>query len=81
VKRLGWTFIILGVLLILTAVAGCGSSSYTPAPGTSQSVESFWVDTVDGRQIPCVSWRVSYGSGLSCDWDLPLLGEGLEDEA
>jgi hypothetical protein len=82
VKRLGWTFIIIiGVGMILFSLAGCGSGAYTPPPGVSDSVESFYAETVDGRQIPCVSWRVIHGSGLSCDWsDSVVLGEGLEDE-
>lgn len=86
VKRLGWLFIVLGLSLIFVALAGCSNEAPTmpkTAEGTPGYVATFWADSIDGRQIPCVSWNFSYGGGLSCDWsdEHVLLGEGLEDES
>ena len=39
-----------------------------------RELTSFYVDTVDGRKIPCVYVDNGYDGGLSCDWS-PNLSE------
>ena len=59
----------------LTAMllAGCGAATddtgtVQAGDNTPEAVNSFYVQTVDGRRIPCV-WASGYNrAGLSCDW-------------
>lgn len=64
-KRVTVALIVSALLLM----AGCDAE---PEPdtrtGTKGRTETFWVTTVDGRRIPCVSWSGFRESGLSCDW-------------
>lgn len=62
---------IISALAALTLVA-CGevdqngvSESSIGAPGW---VVSFYVDSVDGRRVPCIFAKDGYGGGLSCGW-------------
>lgn len=64
----------LWAVVAVAALAGCSVSEVADdgtvemgktAPGT---VSTFWVDTVNGRRIPCVWATGSNRGGLSCDW-------------
>lgn len=62
----------LGLLLAgLGTLAACSAN---PQPetreGTYGQTSTFWVTTIDGRRIPCVSWSAGNAGGLSCDWSL-----------
>lgn len=68
------TLVILGGLAFLAIVlTACGAQKDAngdiPAgDGAPETVNSFWVKTVDGRRIPCI-WASGYNrGGLSCDW-------------
>ena len=61
-------------LTALAAVLLAGCTPQAPAgqpqdnPASAPYVVSVWVDTVDGRRIPCVWAALGYGGGFSCDW-------------
>jgi hypothetical protein len=56
---------------VLVPLAGCQSPpTADPAveEGTRAHLDTFWVETINGQRIPCVSWFWSSAGGLSCDW-------------
>lgn len=63
----------IALLAVALLAAGCGAETddtgtVQSGDNTPESVNSFWVQAVDGRRIPCV-WVTGYNrAGLSCDW-------------
>jgi len=53
---------IVAIALCL-ALSGCGPR-IDQEPARNTVIRTYWVETVDGREIPCVWIR----NGLSCDW-------------
>ena len=74
------TKIVALVAVSLLALTACGSSGKgvpidsdgvlrtDPEISGGASVSTFYVETVDGREIPCVYVAEGRGAGLSCDW-------------
>lgn len=62
----------LGALTALVAVAallsGCGASNDPTVPAGPGGFFRVANVTVDGKSIPCVTWKDGYAGGLSCDW-------------
>lgn len=58
---------IVGALCLGTA--GCGLDNNPTAPDT-QPGDYFGVTDVNvhGRSVSCVTWKLGYAGGLSCDW-------------
>lgn len=57
-----------------TANAGSASSGTAPVEMTEvdpdrSSTQSFYVETIDGRTVPCIYHHYARGGGLSCDWN------------
>ena len=62
VERFAW-------VVLLTMILGCGvavaSDTSNPEVRAPENYSyTFWMNTIDGRKIPCV--QTYYG--LSCDW-------------
>jgi len=62
---------VLGALCI--GLAGCGDGSLLsndPNSPEQGSRGSFGVTDVNvhGRMVTCVTWKLAYAGGLSCDW-------------
>jgi hypothetical protein len=65
----------LTLILALTVVAvvvfsACGESTAeeaAPSVGPTR-YESLWLDTIDGRTIPCVVYKNVRAGGIDCDW-------------
>lgn len=60
------------VVAVVAALSGCSEvaddgtvEQNNTAPST---VSTFWVETVNGRRIPCVWAAGTNRGGLSCDW-------------
>jgi uncharacterized lipoprotein NlpE involved in copper resistance len=62
-KIIGIFAIIAGLLML----SGCSNEDGTGG-FAGRYENTFYVDTVDGRSIPCVYVKQGYGAGLSCDW-------------
>lgn len=64
----------VGVLLGLPLLSACGVGQPSPAEVRQQPpsgyINVFTVE-VEGRQVPCVSWKLFNAGGLSCDWSTP----------
>jgi len=58
---------LVAILAGLLMLSGCSSEDGTGGFAGRGQV-SFYIDTVDGRSIPCVFVKQGYGAGLSCDW-------------
>lgn len=55
--------------LTLAACGGVDQSGVTQSSVDAPSwVVSFYVDSVDGRRVPCIFAKEGYGGGLSCGW-------------
>lgn len=54
------------------AVTGCGDSDPANGPANPDPSPGGYFRTVtvnvDGRQVPCVTWKQGYAGGISCDW-------------
>lgn len=68
-RRAGGVLLALGLALGLTA---CGD----PAPGSTQQdtgglgrARAWTIQTPDGREVVCVSWKSGHAGGLDCDWE------------
>lgn len=61
------TTIIIFVSMVF--VSGCGLDNNPTSPDT-QPGGYFRVTNVNvhGRSVPCVTWKLGYAGGLSCDW-------------
>jgi len=61
----------VGALAVVAvfALAACGNDPAKPdtSPGGYFNVTTV---NVNGRQIPCVTWKNGYAGGLSCDWSI-----------
>ncbi len=59
----------------LLALTGCstddGTTSTPSQPGTEDGASTYTVMhvNVDGRDIPCITWKRYNAGGLSCDWN------------
>ena len=60
--------LITALVLCLISLTGCSES---PAKDPKVSTGSFktTIVNVDGRDIPCITWNLGYGGGISCDWN------------
>lgn len=60
--------LITALVLCLISLTGC--SEY-PAKDPKVSTGSFktTIVNVDGRDIPCITWKQGYAGGISCDWN------------
>lgn len=66
--------IFAGAVLLLSGLTGCGvdraadGSVIANNNANVDSISSFYVKAVDGRNVPCI-WVAGYQKGgLSCDW-------------
>ena len=60
-------------LAAVLLLAGCASAHGPTPTGPAGEAQrpctlSVWVQTVDGRRVPCVWAKEGQGGGLSCDW-------------
>ena len=60
--------LITALVLCLISLTGCSGS---PAKDPKVSTGSFktTIVNVDGRDIPCITWKQGNAGGLSCDWN------------
>ena len=62
--------IITALVLCLISLTGCaGSGSTAPDPKVSTGSFKTTIVNVDGRDIPCITWKQGYAGGISCDWN------------
>jgi hypothetical protein len=57
---------VLVAVATLFTLAACGNTPSNPE-GPRGAFRTAVVD-VDGRKIPCITWKDGYAGGISCDW-------------
>ena len=59
--------------LLALALAGCGGHAFLDNnPASPDPAAGGWYGVthvnVDGKMVPCVTWKNSYAGGISCDF-------------